>query len=157
VVVAVEDAAVLPLELLGRNGGRDRLANLARRRPDVGQVHGRAVGAAPERLGREIGPDVTGQRIRDDERRRGQIARAHERVDPALEVPVAGEDGDHGQVTLLDGRGHVVGQRSGVADARRAAEPDEREAELVQVGRQARGLQVVRDDARSGGERGLHP
>ena len=71
-----------------------------------------------------------GQRVGDAERRRCQVARPNLRVDPSLEVPVAGEHGDDVQVALVDRRRDALGQRTGVPDAGRAAVPDEGEPEL---------------------------
>src|SRR6266540_1364684 len=53
-------------------------------------------------------------------------------VDAPLEVAVAGQHADHGEVMLVDGRGDLLRQRAGVADAGGAAVPDQVEAELVQ-------------------------
>src|ERR671926_344703 len=50
--------------------------------------------------------------------------RADVRVDPPLEVPVAREHRDDGQVVLLHRGGDLLGKGTRVADARRAAEAD---------------------------------
>ena len=74
-----------------------------------GQMSARKTGRpsvpGPERLGRQVDVDPAGQREGDDERRRGEVARAGERVDPALEVAVARQDGRDDQVVRLDRRG----------------------------------------------------
>ena len=50
---------------------------------------GVAVGARAQRLARQVDVDPAGQREGDDQWRRGEVARARQRVDPALEVAVA--------------------------------------------------------------------
>ena len=44
---------------------------------------------------------MTGERVRDHERRRRQVARPDQRVDPALEVPVARQHGHDREVVLV--------------------------------------------------------
>ena len=66
--------------------------DLVGRRPDVGEEHRLAVRAGAERLGRQVDVDAPGERERDDERRRREVARARQRVDAALEVAVARQD-----------------------------------------------------------------
>src|SRR6185437_1263666 len=61
---------------------------------------------------------------------------------PAFEVPVAREHRDRGEVVLLDGRGDLVRERAGVADAGGAAVADQVVAQLLQVRPQV-GLGVV--------------
>jgi hypothetical protein len=75
--------------------------HVLRRRPDLLEEHVVAVRVLPERLGLEVEVHRPGQRIRDDERRRGEVVHLDVGVDPALEVPVAGEDRDDGEVVLL--------------------------------------------------------
>ena len=146
--VAVPDVGVLTLELVLRDRRGHRGGDLVGRRPDVSEEDG-SVGAHAERFARHIHLDRTGQGVRHAERRRGQVARPHLRVDPALEVPVAGEHRHDVEIALVHRRGDALGQRPGVPDARRAAVPDEREPELLEIGSQTRAVEVVGDDARA--------
>ena len=76
-------------------------------------------------------------------------------MDAALEVAVAGEHRDHGEVLTLDLLRDLVGERAAVADAGGAAVADEVEAERVQRLEQAGALEVVGDHPRPGREAGL--
>ena len=78
-----------------------------------------------------------GERIGDDQRRRGEVVRPHVGIDAALEVAVAGEHGGGDEVVVVDRFGDLRRQRAGVADAGGAAEADEVEAELVEIVLQA--------------------
>ena len=156
-LVAVEDLAVRLLEVRGLHGRRDRLAHLLRRRPDVLEEDGRAAPVRPERLGREVLVHLARERVRDDERRRGEVVHLDLRVDAALEVAVAREDARDDEVARAHGLGDGVRQRARVADARRAAVADEVEADGLEVGHEPGVPQVVRDDLRAGRERRLDP
>ena len=59
-------------------------------------------------------------------------------MDAALEVAVAREDRRDDEAVLVDGLGDRDVERSGVADARRAAVADDVEAERLEVGEEAR-------------------
>ncbi len=76
---------------------------------------------------------------------------------PALEVAVAREDRRHVQVPLVDRAGDLLDQGARVPDAGRAAVPDEREAQLVEVRRQPGAVEVVGHDARPRCQGRLHP
>ena len=78
-------------------------------------------------------------------------------IDAALEIAVAGKDGSGDQVALVDGQRDVLGQGPGIADAGGAAEADEVEAELVEIGLQPRLGEIVADHLAARRERGLHP
>ena len=114
-----------------------------------------AIGA--ERLVLQVDVHRAGQGVGDDQRRRGQVVGPHLGVDPALEVAVAGEDGDGDQVVFLDRLGDRGRQRARVADAGRAAVADQVEAELVEVRVEPGVLEVVGDDLRAGSQAGLDP
>ena len=103
VIVAIPDAPVLRLELAAVGRGPDGLGDLLGARPDVRQVH-RSVGAFADRLGGQVHVHAAGQRVRHAERRRTEVAGSHLRVDPPLEVAVAGQHGDDVQVSLVDRR-----------------------------------------------------
>ena len=98
-----------------------------------------------------------GQRVGDDQRRGREVVHLHVGVDPALEVAVARQHRDDGEVLLVDGLADLGDERPGVADAGGAAVADQVEAELVEVRRQAGLLVVVGDHLRAGRERGLDP
>jgi len=156
-LVAVEDLAVRLFEVRGLHGRPDRLLDLLRRRPDVLEEDGRAAPVRAERLVREVPVHLARERVRDDERRRGEVVHLDQRVDAPLEVAVAREDARDDEVARAHGLGHRLGQRARVADARRAAVADEVEAEGLEVGHEPRVLQVIRDDLRAGREGRLHP
>ena len=126
-----------------------------------GQMSLRYTGCAlrilAQRLGRQIDLHLAGERVGDDERRRRQIVGADLRLNAALEVAVAAQHRCHDQILILDDLRHRLGQRPAVADARRAAVPDDVEAELGEVLEQARGLVVLGDDERTRREAGLDP
>ena len=114
-------------------------------RPDVLEVDRLAGPPDAERLGRQVDVHVAGERVGDDERRRGEIVRPAVRVDPPLEVAVAREHRAGDEVGVADRLGDRLGQRPRVADAGGAAVADEVEAERVEVLRQPRRLEVVAD------------
>ena len=135
----------------------DDLVDLLRRRPEVVQVDVVPVVVLAERLVEEVDVHASGERVRDDERRRREVVRLHLGMDARLEVAVAGEDGADDEVALGDRLGDLVRQRPRVADARRAAVADGVEAELVEVAVEPGLLVVLGDDLRAGRERRLHP
>jgi hypothetical protein len=65
----------------------------------------------PERLGGQVDVHPAGQRERDDERRRGEVARAREGMDAALEVAVARQHGRGDQ--SLSSIAWAIGSSSG--------------------------------------------
>ena len=83
-----------------------------------------------------------GDRIGDDQRRRGEIVGAHVGVDAALEIAVAREHRGGDEIVLVDRLGDLRRQRSGIADAGGAAEADQVEAELVEILLQAGLLEI---------------
>ena len=131
--------------------------DLLRARPDVAQEDVLAVGARADRLGLPVDVHAAGERVGDDERRRGEVVRLHLGMDARLEVAVAREHRADDEVALGDRRRDLVGERARVADARRAAVADGVEAERVEVLLQAGLLVVARDDLRAGRERRLDP
>ena len=149
-LAAVEDVGVAGREHLLVDRGGHRLLDLLRVRPDVLEEDVGAVGVLTQRLGLEVEVHRAGQRVGDHQRGRGQVVHLDVRVDPALEVAVAGQHRDHGQVGLVDRGGDLVRQRAGVADAGGAAVADQVVAELLQIRPQAGLLVVVGDDLRAG-------
>ncbi len=94
-------------------------------------------------------------RVSDHEGRGREEIGADVRVDARLEVAVAREHRGADQLVLDDGLLDRLRERARVADAGGAAVAGEVEAELLQVGQQARLGQVLGDHARAGRERGL--
>ncbi len=88
-LVTVEDGAVF----LGEHAGVDRLVDraldLLGSRPDVLEEHVDAVFVLAQRLVLEVEVHRSGQRVGDDERRRGQVVHLDVGADAALEVAVA--------------------------------------------------------------------
>ena len=157
VLVALEDVAVAGAEHLPRDHLADQLGDLRRGRPDVLQVDRLAVLAHAERLARDVDLERAGERVGDDQRRRGEIVRAHVRIDAALEVAVAGEHRAGDEVVRVDRLGDRLGQRPGIADAGRAAVADEVEAERVEMLLQPGLGEVLGHHLRARRERRLHP
>ncbi len=110
-----------------------------------------------DRLLRQVLADRAGERVGDNQRRRGQIVRLHIGADAAFEIAVAGKHRRGNDAVLVDGFGDLFIERTGIADAGRAAIADEVEAELVEILLQAGIGEIFADDLRAGRERGLHP
>ena len=136
---------------------RDHAADLAARRPDVLEEDLLALLVEAERLLEQIRIHRAGERIGDDQRRRGEIVRPHVGVDPALEIAIAGQHRGGDQVLVVDGLGNLRRQRAGIADAGGAAEADQVEAELVEILLQAGLVEIFGDHLRARRQRGLHP
>ncbi len=155
--VPAEDVGVLVHELLRRHRRQHRFLQFALARPDVLEVNRLAVFPVAEGFGGQVEVHRPGQRVRHHQRRGREVVRAHLLLHTAFEVPVAAEHRrDHEAIGIDRGR-DVVGQRSAVADAGRAAVADQVEAELIEIYVEARLLQVVGDDFRSRRQAGLHP
>ena len=155
--VAVEHVRVFGLEHLGGDRVVDDVADLLRRRPDVGEIDRLALLVVAERLAGQVDLHRAGERIGDDQRRRGEVVGAHVGIDAALEIAVARQHRRGDQIVLGDRRRNLRRQRAGIADAGGAAVADEVEAELVERLLQAGGFEIVGDDLAAGRERGLHP
>ncbi len=118
---------------------------------------GRPSPPCAKRLGREIDVHRAGQRIRDDERWRRQIVRAHVLLNAAFEVAIAAQHGRHHEAALAHLGCNFVGQRTAVADAGRATVTHGVEPEQIEVDVQTRSLQVIGHDFRAGCQARLHP
>src|SRR5262249_56758854 len=70
-VIALEDVRVVRGEHLRRDRVPHHRRDVGRRRPDVVQVDGGAVGTRAERLAAHVDVHRSGQRVRDDQRRGG--------------------------------------------------------------------------------------
>jgi hypothetical protein len=131
--VALEHVGILLLEDCRGDILLDESVDLLRRRPDVLQVNRLAVLAGADRLDIEILRDRAGQRMSDNQRRRGEIVRLHVRGDAAFEVAVARKHGCGNDAVVVDRLRNLFRQRTGIADAGGAAETDEVEANLVEI------------------------
>ena len=156
-VVAVEHLRVALAEHVLAHRLTDGPCHLLGARPDLVEVHGLAVAVLAERLGRQVDVHRAGQRVGDDERRRGQVVQLRVGVDPPFEVAVARQHRGNGEVALADLARDLLGQRARVADARRAAIADQVEAERLERRGEAGSIQVVGDDHRPRGQRRLDP
>ena len=85
-----------------------------------------------ERLADDVDVHGAGERVGDAQRRRGEVVHLHVGVDAPLEVAVAGEHRDNGEVGVADDLRDLLGQGPGVADAGGAAVADEVESELLE-------------------------
>ena len=102
------------------------------------------------RFGRQIDVDTARERERDDQRRRHEEIGFDAGMDAGLEIAVAGEHAGGDEIVFHDGFLDRPGQRTGVADAGRAAVADEIEAQRVEIALQAGLVEVIGDDARPG-------
>ena len=155
--IRLPHAVVAGLELARLHRFRHGAAHLLRGGPDVAEVHRPAVGAGADRIGVEVDVGRARQGVGHDQRGTGKPVGLHQRIDAPLEVAVSRQDGRGDQIPLLHRAGHGLGQRPGVADAGGAAVAHRLESERVEIGRQARLLQVVGDHARSRREARLDP
>ena len=155
--VPLEDLSVLLVEHRGLDRGADDGVHFFGGRPDIPEIHGLAVLTCAERCLLQVHVDAARERVRDDERRRGEVVGADFLLDAPLEVAVARQHCADDQLPLGDCGGHRLGERSRVADAGRAAVADEVEPQLLEVGHEPRLLQVVGHHLRAGSEARLHP
>ena len=93
----------------------------------------------------EVDVDATGQGEGHDERWRGEIRGPDERMDAALEVAVARQDGGDHEVVLLDRLGDRGLEGPAVADACRAAVAHHIEAQGLERLQEPRAAQVLGD------------
>ena len=153
VLVAREDVGVRPLEHLAAHGLGDRLLDLL-----AGSARCRGGRRPPsQRLVDEV--DVHPSR-RARRRRRAAATRGSSPSPPGGCAPRScgcPRAPSRRRGRLGDGLGDRLGQRPGVADARRAAVADGVEAELLEVARQPGALVVLGHDLRARREARLHP
>src|SRR6185369_18056088 len=102
-----------------------------RSRPDVAQKDRVTVTAGAERLGGQIDVGPSGDRVGDNQWRRGQKVRLDVRMDAGLEVAIARKDRRAYQIVFGD---HFLDrriERPRIADAGRAAVTGQVEIELL--------------------------
>ena len=88
--IALEDIGIALAEHGRRHAAVDGLGDFAVGRPDILEIDIVAGLVLADRIGIEIDPERPGERIGDDQRRRGQIVALGQRVDAAFEIAVAG-------------------------------------------------------------------
>ena len=126
-------------------------------RPDIAQIDLAAFLVGAERRLGDVDLHRAGDRVGDDQRRRGQIIGAHVGIDAAFEVAIAGKHRGRDEIVLVDRLGNLLRQRARIADAGGAAEADQVEAELIEIFLQPRLLVIFLDHLRAGRQRGLDP
>src|SRR5213080_1484406 len=87
--VSLEDLAVLRAEHRRLDRGPDDVVHFLGGRPDVLEIDGLAVLPLAERLLLQVEIDPPGERVRDDERRRGEIVGPYLLLDAPFKVTVA--------------------------------------------------------------------
>ena len=123
--------------------------DLLHRRPYVAQIDVAAVDRC-ERLAREIDVDSAGNGERHDERRAHEEVRLHALVDARFEVAVPRQHACGDEVVRRERVFELAIERARIADARRAAESDDVEAEPVEERLQAGLREVLAHDTRAG-------
>ena len=155
-LVAGKHFGIFLVEHAGADLGH-RLGDFLAAGPDVLQVHRIALLVITQRLAADVDTHGAGQRVSDDQGRRGQPVGFYQWVHAAFEVTVTGQHRGHGEVGLLDGFFDRLGQGPGVADTGGAAVAHQVEAKLVQVLGEARSLVVVGDHFRARRQGAFHP
>ena len=154
--VAAEHIFIGLLEQIAGNELRQNVGHFLRGRPDVFEED-RLAFAIAQRLVINIHVDATGQGKRHHQRRRHQVVRPHLGVDAALEVAIAAQHRCDHQVLVRDHARYFSGQRSRIADARRASIAHHVELQLLEIRQQPRTREVLSHYHRSRRQRGLHP
>ena len=121
----VVERSVALREHFRTHGGGDRRVDFRARRPNVAEEDGSAVRSRAERLFFQIDVDAPRQREGDDERRRHQEIRFHERMNARLEIAVAGKHARRDEIAFADRGLDFRRERPGIADAGRAAVADD--------------------------------
>mmetsp|Transcript_3680 Transcript_3680/g.8740 ORF Transcript_3680/g.8740 Transcript_3680/m.8740 type:complete len:534 (-) Transcript_3680:317-1918(-) len=110
----------------------------------------------PDGLAGQVDVHPAGEGKGDDEGRRSQVVRGHQRMDAGLKVPVArehsGEDGARGDVPTSHRLHRLWLQLAAVANAGHAPVSCHVEPELVEVFLKTGLLKIVSDNARARGE-----
>ena len=155
--IAREHITVTIAEHLRVDRFTDRVSDFLRTRPDVFEVDRLPVAARAERLGVEINVRGAGERIGDDERRRGEEVHLHFRMHTTLEVAVAREHRGGDDVTRLHGGRDLRLERARVADASHAAVARNVETDFRVLLEQLGLFQIVGHDLGAGREARLDP
>ncbi len=91
--------------------GHDHAGDFGVGGPDILEIH-RAVGALADRLNGQIAAHGAGQRIGDDQRRRGEVIGLHIRRHAAFEIAIARQDRAGNQIIGVDRIGNRFRQRA---------------------------------------------
>src|SRR5216684_4435798 len=112
---------------------RGRGVDLFTARPDIAQVNRVALRITPDRF--NVGFEIhrSGERVRNYQRRGCQIIEAHHRINAALEIAIATEDGACDEIAALNRSGNRFRDWSAIADTRGAPVTDQVKAKLFQV------------------------
>ena len=114
--------------------------------PNVLEVHRLAALGRCQRILLQVDVNGARNRVRDAQRRRGEVVRLDILVNTGLEVSIAGENAGDGEIAFLDRASDVFGQRTRIADAGCAAISDGVETERIERLGQTRGVQILSDD-----------
>ena len=79
-----------------------------------------------------------------------KVTGLHLCVNATLEISIARQDRNHRQILARHDVGDLGGQRAGVADAGRAPVTHQVETQRLEIRREARLVEVLGDDARTG-------
>ena len=146
------EIAIKPAKDFGLQCGFHGLGDFLVAGPEVAEVNGFAVGIDSEGFLRQIDIDAAREGKGDNEGWRHEEVGFNGGVDACLKVTVTRKDAGGDEIMVEDRFLDRSGKRAGVADAGGTAVADEIEAELIEVGLQARGVEVVGDDAGTWGE-----
>ena len=156
-LVTGEHIGVAADEHLPVDRGGDGVVDFLLGGPDVMQENVVAVRVGAQRIGLEVEVHRPGDSVGDHQWWRCQVVHLHVGGDAALEVAVTGEHRRHRQIVVVDRRGDLRSQRTGVADAGGASVAAQVVAQLLQVRPQTGLLVVVGDHLRAGRHIGLDP
>ena len=109
------------------------LAHFTHRRPDIAEVNVLIILSFAERLVQHVDVDAAGKGERDDQRRRHQEVRADRLMDARLEIAIAAQHRRGDDVFFGDRLFDRRIERTGVADACRAAVSNNEESQLVEI------------------------
>ena len=153
--VAVVQAARTLLVKLLRGEPLQQVGDLGIGRPDVSQLHRRAIGALAQNGVRQIHVHGACQRIGDHSCRRAQVVLRHVGRDAALEVAVARKHA--GKLQIVGDIMQCRQNGAGVADAAHAAETARVKAQVAQAIHQAGALKQQLGGMAARSQDALHP
>jgi hypothetical protein len=156
VVVTVFDIGILLAEHLGIETLLDGLVDFSGAGPNFAEKHRLAISITADRLVHQIDIHRAGQGVRHHQWRAGEVIRFDIRIDPALEIAVAGENGTNHQIAALNRFGNRLRKRAAVANAGGASVSDSVKAEGIERFAEAGLVQIIGDHPAAGGERCLH-
>ena len=110
-----------------------QIAYFPHARPNVFQQDRLAVLAVAQRFAAQVDINAAGQSKRDDQRWRHEKIGFDALMDARLEIAIAGKHRRRHEVILVDRVFDGRGERSGIANTRRAPVTDQVESELIEV------------------------